>query len=122
MITQLSTRTACNFLTLSCLAMSLAAGCSTKSATTSKTSANEATHQATEGPLPNTTDILSVDQSKGTFTALSRRDHTTHRIVAKCGERCPVVGKNFAGFWSLPPSQTTWVVIEDTEMDGLHSD
>jgi hypothetical protein len=68
---------------------------------------------------PNTTDIISVDQRAGTFVALARRDHTTDRIVARCGTMCPSLGKNFAGFWSLPPSQVTFDVISKTETEGL---
>jgi hypothetical protein len=107
-----------NLLILSCLVLSAVSGCSKKP----KVTANEASSSSPDGPLPNTTDVLSVDQSKGTFVALARRDQTTHRIIAKCGIRCPIVGKNFAGFWSLPASQTTWDVIEDTEMQGLRSE
>ena len=72
-------------------------------------------------PIPNTTDIISVDQKAGTFVALVRRDHTTEHILAKCGTRCPSEGKNFAGFWSLPASQVGWVVIKQTESEGLHT-
>jgi hypothetical protein len=72
-------------------------------------------------PMPNTTDIVSVDQKAGTFVALVRRDHTTAHILAKCGIRCPSEGKNFAGFWSLPASQVGWVVIKQTETEGLHT-
>src|ERR1700748_1627647 len=54
---------------------------------------------------PNTTDIIAVDQKAGTFVALVRRDHTTDRVVARCGIQCPTLGKNFAGFWSIPASQ-----------------
>jgi Tol biopolymer transport system component len=72
-------------------------------------------------PIPNTTDIISVDQKAGTFVALVRRDHTTDHILAKCGIRCPSEGKNFAGFWSLPASQVGWVVIKQTESEGLHT-
>ena len=73
-------------------------------------------------PQPNTTDIISVDQKAGTFVALVRRDHTTDRIVAKCGIQCPSLGRNFAGFWSLPASQVSFVVIEKTETEGLHAE
>jgi hypothetical protein len=76
---------------------------------------------ASAEPLPNTTDIISVDQKAGTFVALVRHDHTTDHIVAKCGNKCPSGGKNFAGFWSLPASQVGWVVIQRTETDGLHT-
>jgi hypothetical protein len=69
----------------------------------------------------NTTDILSVDQKAGTFVALARRDHTTERIVARCGTVCPSPGKNFAGFWSLPASQVPFEVIEKTEIEGLQA-
>jgi hypothetical protein len=68
---------------------------------------------------PNTTDIISVDQRAGTFVALARRDHTTDRVVARCGTVCPSLGKNFAGFWSLPPSQVAFDVISKTETEGL---
>ena len=70
---------------------------------------------------PNTTDIISVDQRAGTFVALARRDHTTHRIVARCGAVCPSPGKNFAGFWSLPASQVAYDVIKETEIEGLQT-
>jgi hypothetical protein len=72
-------------------------------------------------PQPNTTDIVSVDHNAGTFVALVRRDHTTDRIVAKCGIKCPSPGKNVAGFWSLPASQVSWVVVSETETEGLQS-
>jgi hypothetical protein len=72
-------------------------------------------------PQPNTTDIVSVDHSAGTFVALVRRDNTTDRIVAKCGVKCPSPGKNVAGFWSLPASQVSWVVVSETETAGLQS-
>src|SRR4051794_10027866 len=75
-----------------------------------------------ETPQPNTTDIVSVDHRAGTFVALVRRDHTTERIVAKCGIQCPSVGKNFAGFWSVPASQVAFVVIQKIETEGLHSE
>jgi hypothetical protein len=68
---------------------------------------------------PNTTDIISVDQKAGTFVALARRDHTTDRILARCGTVCPSLGRNFAGFWSLPPSQVAFDVISKTETEGL---
>ena len=70
---------------------------------------------------PNTTDIVSVDQRAGTFVALARRDHTTDRILARCGTVCPSLGKNFAGFWSLPPSQVSFDVISKTETEGLQT-
>jgi hypothetical protein len=70
---------------------------------------------------PNTTDIISVDQRAGTFVALARRDHTTDRIVARCGTVCPSPGKNFAGFWSLPASQVAFEVIKETETEGLQA-
>lgn len=70
---------------------------------------------------PNTTDIISVDQRAGTFVALARRDHTTDRILARCGTVCPSLGKNFAGFWSLPPSQVAFDVISKTETEGLQT-
>jgi hypothetical protein len=70
---------------------------------------------------PNTTDIIFVDQRAGTFVALARRDHTTDRILAKCGTVCPSTGRNFAGFWSLPVSQVTWNVIKETETEGLQT-
>ena len=70
---------------------------------------------------PNTTDILSVDQRAGTFVALARRDHTTSRILARCGPVCPSPGKNFAGFWSLPASQVAFEVIKETETEGLQT-
>jgi hypothetical protein len=95
------------FLWSTCLALIVMQGC------TSKTAPAEAT--------PNTTDILSVDEKAGTFEALVRRDHTTSHVLAKCGEKCPTVGKNFAGFWSLPPSQVGWVVLKETEKEGLHT-
>jgi hypothetical protein len=77
---------------------------------------------SSSAPQPNTTDIISVDRKAGTFVALVRRDHTTDRIVAKCGIQCPSVGKNFAGFWSLPASQVAFVVIQKTETEGLHTE
>jgi hypothetical protein len=70
---------------------------------------------------PNTTDIISVDQRAGTFVALARRDHTTNRILARCGTVCPSPGKNFAGFWSLPASQVAFDVIKETETEGLQT-
>ena len=70
---------------------------------------------------PNTTDIISVDLRAGTFVALARRDHTTDRILAKCGTVCPSPGKNFAGFWSLPASQVAFDVIKETETEGLQT-
>ena len=94
---------------------SIAQGCSNKPkpVTTTDTASSEA-------PQPNTTDIISVDHKAGTFVALARRDHTTERIVAKCGIQCPSLGKNFAGFWSQPASQVAFVVIQKTETEGLH--
>jgi hypothetical protein len=70
---------------------------------------------------PNTTDIISVDQRAGTFVALARRDHTTDRILARCGTVCPTPGKNFAGFWSFPASQVAFEVIKETETEGLQT-
>jgi hypothetical protein len=70
---------------------------------------------------PNTTDIISVDQAAWTFVALARRDRTTDRILARCGTVCPSLGKNFAGFWSLPPSQVAFDVIRKTETEGLQA-
>src|ERR1700753_378475 len=70
---------------------------------------------------PNTSDIISVDQRAGTFVALARRDHTTDRILARCGTVCPSLGKNFAGFWSLPPSQVSFEEITETETEGLQT-
>ncbi len=77
---------------------------------------------SSDAPQPNTTDIISVDHKAGTFVALVRGDNTTDRIVAKCGIQCPSVGKNFAGFWSLPASQVAFVVIQKTETEGLHAE
>jgi hypothetical protein len=77
---------------------------------------------SSDAPQPNTTDIISVDQKAGTFVALVRRDHTTDRVVARCGIQCPTLGKNFAGFWSIPASQVDFFVIQKTEMDGLHAE
>jgi hypothetical protein len=82
---------------------------------------NTATAVSSVEARPNTTDIISVDQRAGTFVALARRDHTTDRILAKCGTVCPSVGKNFAGFWSLPASQVAWDVIKETETEGLQT-
>jgi hypothetical protein len=70
---------------------------------------------------PNTTDIISVDRKAGTFVALARRDHTTRRILARCGTVCPSPGKDFAGFWSLPASQVAFEVIKETETEGLQT-
>jgi hypothetical protein len=70
---------------------------------------------------PNTTDIISVDTKAGTFVALARRDHTTDRILARCGTVCPSPGKNLAGFWSLPASQVAFEVIRETETEGLQT-
>jgi hypothetical protein len=62
-----------------------------------------------------------VDQKAGTFVALARRDHTTDRILARCGTVCPSPGKDFAGFWSLPASQVAYEVIKETETEGLQT-
>jgi hypothetical protein len=88
-------------------------GCSARPSTTGVTSSSP--------PQPNTTDIVSVDREAGTFVALVRREHTTDRIVAKCGVQCPSPGRNVAGFWSLPASQVSWVVVSETETEGLQS-
>lgn len=63
----------------------------------------------------------SVDRRAGTFVALARRDHTTDRILARCGTVCHTPGKNFAGFWSLPASQVAFDVIRETETEGLQT-
>ena len=93
--------------------LALVYGCSAKPSTTDVTSS--------AAPQPNTTDIVSVDHEAGTFVALVRRDHTTERIVAKCGLKCPSPGRNVAGFWSLPASQVSWIVVSKTETEGLQS-
>jgi hypothetical protein len=93
--------------------LALVHGCSAKPSRTDVTSSS--------APQPNTTDIVSVDREAGTFVALVRRDHTTDRIVAKCGAKCPSPGRNVAGFWSLPASQVSWVVVSETESEGLQS-
>jgi hypothetical protein len=98
-----------------CLALIVVQGCSRKPGVNPPAEASSA--EAT----PNTTDILSVDQKAGTFEALVRRDHTTAHVLAKCGLKCPAVGKNFAGFWSIPASQVGWVVIKETETEGLRT-
>ena len=95
--------------------LALVHGCSAKP----KPSTTDATSSA--APQPNTTDIVSVDHEAGTFVALVRRDHTTERIVAKCGVKCPSPGRNVAGFWSLPASQVSWIVVSKTETEGLQS-
>jgi hypothetical protein len=92
--------------------LALAHGCSAKPKPSTTSSS---------APQPNTTDIVSVDREAGTFVALVRRDHTTERIVAKCGVKCPSPGRNVAGFWSLPASQVGWVVVSETETEGLQS-
>jgi hypothetical protein len=76
---------------------------------------------SSDAPQANTTDIISVDDNAGTFVALVRRDNTTDRIVAKCGIKCPSPGKNVAGFWSLPSSEVSWVVVSETQTEGLQS-
>jgi hypothetical protein len=83
---------------IACVSSTFLHGCSAgpKPNTTNTISSAEAKH--------NTTDI-SVDQRAGTFVALARRDHTTNRVLARCGTVCPSSSKNFAGFWSLPASQ-----------------
>jgi hypothetical protein len=105
-----------------CLALIGLQGCSSKPGATRPVEASP-THAlpAPAEATPNTTDILSVDEKAGTFEALVRRDHTTSHVLAKCGTKCPTVGKNFAGFWSLPPSQVGWVVLKETETEGLHT-
>ena len=95
--------------------LALVHGCSAKP----NASTTDATPSA--APQPNTTDIVSVDLESGTFVALVRRDHTTDRIVAKCGVHCPTPGRNVAGFWSLPASQVSWIVVSKTETEGLQS-
>jgi hypothetical protein len=102
-------------IVVTCISSTFLHGCSTapKPHTTTTISSAEA--------KPNTTDIISVDQRAGTFVALARRDHTTDRILARCGTVCPSPGKNFAGFWSLPASQVTYEVIKETETEGLQT-
>jgi hypothetical protein len=95
--------------------LALVHGCSAKP----KPSTTDVT--SSSAPQPNTTDIVSVDLESGTFVALVRRDHTTDRIVAKCGVHCPTPGRNVAGFWSLPASQVSWVVVSEAETEGLQS-
>jgi hypothetical protein len=73
-------------------------------------------------PAPNTTDTNSVDHKASTFVALARLDHTTERLLARCGIQCPNLGKNFGGFWSMPASQVNWVGIQRSEVAGLHSE
>jgi hypothetical protein len=102
-------------IVIACVSLIFLQGCSAapKPNTTTTISSAEA--------KPNTTDIISVDKKAGTFVALARRDHTTHRIVARCGAVCPSPGKNFAGFWSLPASQVAYDVIKETEIEGLQT-
>ena len=102
-------------IVIACVSSSFLHGCSAtpKPNTTNAISSAEA--------KPNTTDIISVDQRAGTFVALARRDHTTDRILARCGTVCPSPGKNFAGFWSLPASQVAFDVIKETETEGLQT-
>ncbi len=102
-------------IVIACVSSTFLHGCSAapKPNTTNTISSAEA--------KPNTTDIISVDQRAGTFVALSRRDHTTARILARCGTVCPSPGKNFAGFWSLPASQVAFDVIKETETEGLQT-
>jgi hypothetical protein len=102
-------------IVIACISSTFLHGCSRAPApkTTNTISLTEA--------KPNTTDILSVDQKAGTFVALARRDHTTSRILARCGTVCPSPGKDFAGFWSLPASQVPFVVIKETETEGLQT-
>jgi len=102
-------------IVITCASSTLLHGCSAapKPNTTNTTSSAEA--------KPNTTDIISVDQRAGTFVALARRDHTTDRILARCGTVCPSPGKNLAGFWSLPASQVAFEVIKETETEGLQT-
>jgi uncharacterized protein YceK len=103
-----------------CASSTLLHGCSSGSKTQSANTSRQA--QPSTRAMPNTTDIISVDQRAGTFVALSRRDHTTERIVARCGTVCPSLGKNFAGFWSLPASQVAFEVINVTETEGLKTE
>src|SRR5216683_1791040 len=102
-------------IVIACVSSTILYGCSAapKPNTTNTISSDEA--------KPNTTDIISVDQRAGTFVALARRDHTTDRILARCGTVCPSPGKNFAGFWSLPASQVAFEVIKETETEGLQT-
>jgi hypothetical protein len=102
-------------IVIACASSTFLHGCSAapKPNTTTTISSAEA--------KPNTTDIISVDQRAGTFVALARRDHTTDRILARCGTVCPSPGKNFAGFWSLPASQVAFDVIKETETEGLQT-
>jgi hypothetical protein len=102
-------------IVVTCVSSTFFYGCSLapKPDTTNAISSTEA--------KPNTTDIISVDQKAGTFVALARRDHTTDRILARCGIVCPSPGKNLAGFWSLPASQVTFEVIKETETEGLQT-
>jgi hypothetical protein len=102
-------------IVIACVSSTFLHGCTAapKPDTTNTASSSEA--------KPNTTDIISVDQRAGTFVALARRDHTTDRILARCGTVCPSPGKNFAGFWSLPASQVAYEVIKETETEGLQT-
>jgi hypothetical protein len=71
---------------IACVSSTFLHGCSAgpKPNTTNTISSAEAKH--------NTTDI-SVDQRAGTFVALARRDHTTNRVLARCGTVCPSSSK-----------------------------
>ena len=60
------------------------------------------------------TDIVSVDYTAGTFVAVTHHPKTLDKITAKCGQECPAPATD-VNLWSLPPSQSGWVVIHEQE-------